>query len=125
MLINVIAVDMVTRAQVPETQEEVIKRRLREQARREDREATIIAEEAQRQQEIRENLAKKAEYEREAEERRERKKAKQPSKAVVIDIPIENLKAFYAIHDAKYHSDESEEENASEVESEGSNSFQD
>jgi hypothetical protein len=115
MLVNAMALDMVTRAQIPETQEEVIRRRLREQARRDDYEAKIIADEAQRQQEIRENLAKRAEYEREAEARKERKKANSQSKPVVIDIPIEDLKAFYAKHDAVYHSDESEEDNSSET----------
>jgi hypothetical protein len=98
MLVNAMALDMITRAQIPETQEEVIRRRLREQARREDYEASIVAEEAQRQQEIRENLAKRAEYEREAEARRERKKANSQSKPVVKDIPAHvmgELKAYY------------------------------
>jgi hypothetical protein len=124
MLVNAMALDMVTRARQPESQDEIIRRRLREQANREDAEAQLILEEQQKQEEIRKNLARKAEYEREAEEIRERKKAKQPSKPVVIDIPIEDLKAFYAKHDAVYHSDESEED-ASEVKSEGSNSLQD
>jgi len=118
VLVNAMALDMVTRARQPESQDEIIRRRLREQARREDAEALINAEEAQKQEEINTNLAKRAEYERDAEARRERKKANPQSKPVVIDIPIEDLKAFYANHDARYHSDESEEENACEMESE-------
>lgn len=121
MLVNAMALDMVTRARQPESQDEIIRRRLREQANREDAEAQLILEEQQKQEEIRKNLAKRAEIEREAEEIRERKKANPRSKPVVIDIPIEDLKAFYAKHDAVYHSDESEEENATE----SSNSLQD
>ena len=123
ILVNAMALDMVTRAQMPETQEEAFKRRLKEQARREDHELKIMLEGQQKQEEIRENLAKRAEYEREAEERRERRRAKQETKQetkpVVKETPIEVLREFYANYDAKHHSDESEED-ACQVESESS-----
>lgn len=123
MLVNAMALDAYNRAQIPETHDEIIRRRLREQARKEDREALIIAEEAQKQEEINTNLAKRAEYEREAEARRERNKAKQELKPVVKDSQMGGLKAYYTRLDSlppeQLPFDESEE-NASGVESESS-----
>jgi len=131
MLVNAMALDMVNRAQIPETQEEAVRRRLKEQARKADYEAKIIADEAQRQEEIRQNLAKRAEYEREAEERRARNRAKQELKPLVKEAPahiMNELKAYYERIDSLPADlvpfDESEDITC-EVESESSNPLQD
>lgn len=126
MLVNAMALDMVTRAQMPETQEEIIRRRLREQARREDREALQLAEASQLEMEARENMIKKVAYEREAEERRLRNRAKQEPKPVVKGTPahvMKDLKAYYDRIDslpAELVPFDESEDIASEVKSGGS-----
>ena len=84
-------------AQEPETQEEITRRRLREQARREDMEAQQAAEASLLEMEARENAVKRAAYEREAEARRERNKQK--SKPIDKELPphvMDEMKAYYS-----------------------------
>lgn len=84
-------------AQEPESQEEITRRRLREQARREDMEAQREAEASQLEMECRESAVKRAMYEREAEARRERNKQK--PKPIEKDLPphvLDDMKAYYS-----------------------------
>jgi hypothetical protein len=84
-------------AQEPETQEEITRRRLREQARREDMEAQQMAEASQLEMEAKENAIKRAAYEKEAEARRVRNAQK--SKPIDKELPphvMDEMKAYYS-----------------------------
>lgn len=101
MLINNMIRHAWQTAQEPESQEEITRRRLREQARREDMEAQREAEASQLEMECRESAVKRAMYEKEAEARRERNKQK--SKPAEKDLPphvLEDMKAYYSRLDA-------------------------
>ena len=94
MLINNMIRHAWQTAQEPESQEEITRRRLREQARREDMEAQREAEASQLEMECRENAVKRAAYEREAEARRARNKVRQEVKPVDKPFPSHVLKEY-------------------------------
>jgi len=97
MLVNSMIRHAWKSAQEPESQEEITRRRLREQARREDMEAQQMAETSQLEMEAKENAIKRAAYEKEAEARRERNKQK--SKPVDKELPphvMDEMKAYYS-----------------------------
>ena len=97
MLVNSMIRHAWKSAQEPESQEEITRRRLREQARRMDMEAQQAAEASQLEMEARENAIKRAAYEKEAEARRERNKQK--SKPIDKELPphvMDEMKAYYS-----------------------------